>query len=141
MKPMLKKLFPFLFIMLCANAHAATVEAISGYIIDGDTFAATVKLENDTRISVRVRILGIDAPEMNGECESEIEWAHRSRDRLAELLPEGSIIQLSSIKDDKYIGRINAYVKIPDGRDVSAIMLKENLAVPYGGGKRQPWCE
>ena len=138
---MLKKLFSFCFllIVLCANARATTVDAVSGYVIDGDTFAATVKLENEVRISVRVRILGIDAPEMNGECESEIKLARRSRDRLVELLPEGSIIRLSEIKDDKYLGRINANVKMADGRDVAMIMLKEKLARPYGGGKRQGW--
>ncbi|MCL2748694.1 MAG: thermonuclease family protein [Alphaproteobacteria bacterium] len=140
---MLKKLFVscFLLISICANAHSAvSVEAISGYVIDGDTFAAIVKLENDVQVSVRVRILGIDAPEIHGECESEIQRAFLARDRLMELLPEGSTIWLSSIKDDKYLGRIDAYVKMSDGVDVSTIMLKEKLAVPYGGGKRGGWC-
>ena len=141
---MLKKLFIlcFLPITLCTNAYAAaTVEAISGYVIDGDTFAATVKLENDVRISVRVRILGIDAPEIHGECESEIELAQQARDKLAQLLPEGSVIHLSEIKDDKYLGRIDANVKLPDGRDVGATMVKEKLARKYDGKKRRGWCD
>lgn len=117
------------------------VPAIAGYIIDGDTFSAKVKLENDASVSVRVRILGIDAPELSGECDKETEWAHRSRNRLVELLPENSEIYLVNVKDDKYLGRIDANVKLSDGRDVGEIMLRENMAIPYSGGKRQPWCD
>ena len=120
-----------------AGATPATV----GYIIDGDTFSAQVNLADGVRISVRVRIIDIDTPEISGQCDREIEMALRARDRLAELLPAGADIELTDIRDDKYLGRIDAYVKTPDGRDVSKILLNEKLARPYNGGRRQPWCE
>ena len=56
------------------------------------------------------------------------------------LLPPDSVVELSDIKDDKYLGRIDAHVKLSDGRDVSTIMLNEKLVRKYGGKKRQPWC-
>ena len=146
----MKNLFVIFFFLLLTLSHSITLaakppppsaSAISGYIVDGDTFAAKVKLEEGAEVSVRVRILHIDAPELKGECEKEIEWANRSRNRLAELLPEDSVIYLTEIKDDKYLGRIDASVKLADGRDIGEIMLRENLARPYNGGKRQPWCD
>jgi endonuclease YncB( thermonuclease family) len=128
--------------LVLSQARAAEpVRAVAGYVFDGDTFAAQVKLENDVSISVRVRILGIDAPEIHGDCESEILVAFKARDRLEKLLPAGSVVYLSKIKDDKYLGRIDANVKTADGRDVGAIMIKEKLARKYGGKKRQPWCK
>ena len=127
--------------MLCPTmAWALSAQAIVGHIIDGDTFAARVRLEGNIEISVRVRFLGIDAPELNGECESEILAARASRDKLAELIPVGDTVQLTNIKDDKYLGRINANV-IKDGRDIGDIMIATGHAVPYAGKKRINWCD
>lgn len=139
----MKKLL-FLFILLfplTGYGENITVHATTGYIFDGDTFSAGIKLENGVVVSVRVRILGIDTPEIHGECESEIIVATKARKRLEQLLPTGSSVELSNIKDDKYLGRIDAKVKLSDGRDVSEIMLNEKLARKYTGGKRQKWCD
>jgi endonuclease YncB( thermonuclease family) len=129
----------FFGIVLSQNVFA--VPAQVNYIFDGDTFAAQVKLEDDIKISVRVRILDIDAPEISGKCDQEIQGALRAKNRLAELLPIGSVVQLSDIKDDKYLGRIDARVKTSDGKNVSSIMIKEKLVRKYSGGKRLGWCE
>lgn len=115
--------------------------AESGYVFDGDTFAAKVHLENNIEISVRVRIMNIDAPEISGECESEIERAKMAKIALEELLPNGTKVILSKIKDDRYLGRIDAYVKLSGNRDIGKIMMDRGLAMPYNGGKRQGWCK
>ncbi len=109
------------------------------HIIDGDTFSAKVGLENGAEISVKVRILNIDAPEMSGKCDSEIKWANQSKNKLATLIPVDSQVILTNIKDDKYLGRIDANVS--NGNfDVGRAMMDANMARPYNGGKRQPWC-
>ena len=138
----------FCFMLYCSafaaqkqNSKVGPIDAIVDYIFDGDTFSAHVVLENDVKISVRVRILQIDAPEMNGECDAEIEKAIAAKKRLADLLPEGKRIQLYDVKDDKYLGRIDANVRDFDGRDIGAIMLRENHARPYSGGARVSWCD
>lgn len=142
---MKKILFIFIFILLIPRTsfadETAPVYATTGYIFDGDTFAAMVKLENGVMVSVRVRILGIDAPEIHGDCDSEIQIALKARDKLEKLLPNGSSVELSDIKDDKYLGRIDANVTLSDGRNVGTIMLNEKLARKYTGGKRQKWCD
>ena len=126
--------------MLFCSGVACATPATVDYIFDGDTFAAYVNLEDDIQISVRVRLINIDTPEIHGECESEISLANRAKERLAELIPVGTVVELSGIKDDKYLGRIDAYVKMADGRDVGTVLISEKLGRPYSGGKRDGWC-
>jgi endonuclease YncB( thermonuclease family) len=126
-----------------ANASAfaaATVSATVNYIVDGDTFSASVNLTDDVKISVRVRIIDIDAPELHGECDREIKMAHDAKRRLGELLPDGATVSLSEIKDDKYLGRIDARVRNASGTDVGHVLVGEKLARKYSGKKRGAWC-
>lgn len=136
----MKKLLFFVFGMFMAMS-ANAVPAVVDYIFDGDTFSASVKLDTDVNITVRVRLINIDTPEMNGKCEREKLMAARARDVLSALIPRGTVVELDNIKDDKYLGRINANVFLPDGRDVGLILIDSGLGRPYKGGKRQPWCE
>ncbi|MDR1206796.1 MAG: thermonuclease family protein [Rickettsiales bacterium] len=117
------------------------IPAVVTHIIDGDTFSAKILLKQDIEITVRVRIMQIDAPEIHGMCESETMAAMRAKDRLEELIPIGSNIVLTGVKDDKYLGRIDAYVAGKPGSDIGEIMVRENHARRYGGGKRDNWCE
>ena len=120
-----------------ANATPAVVD----YIIDGDTFAGRVALADDTKITVRVRLINVDTPEIHGECKSEIRVAFAAKARLAELIPVGMVVELREIKDDKYLGRIDARVLDAAGRDVGTILVQEKLGRPYSGGHRAGWCE
>ena len=120
---------------------AAAVPATVDYVLDGDTFAARVLLDDDITITVRVRLADIDTPEINGKCEREIEMAMRARDRLAELLPVGTMVDLRDVADDKYLGRIDARGFTSDGSDVSRILIHEKFGRPYDGGRRDSWCD
>lgn len=111
------------------------------YIFDGDTFAATVRLDDDIAVSTRVRLMNVDTPEIHSLCESEIKLAEKAKNRLADLLPIGSTVELRNIKDDKYLGRIDAYVLTNTGQDIGSILIKEKLGRPYDGGKRESWCQ
>ncbi len=136
----MKKFITAIFVMICTSTANAT-PAVVDYIFDGDTFAAFVKLEDDIQISVRVRMINIDTAEIHGRCEYETELAQRAKERLAELIPIGSTVELENIKDDKYLGRIDANVIMADGRDAGDVLVAEKLARKYNGGRRAPWCE
>ena len=131
----------FFFIMLAVQNVAHAVPATVGYVFDGDTFAAVVHLDKNTDVDIRVRLINVDTPEMNGKCESEKQRANAARNRLIALVPMGSTVELKNIKDDKYAGRIDANVILPDGRDVGKILIKEKLGRAYSGGKRESWCK
>lgn len=135
---MKKVIIGFLFSVISVNAFAVPATVL--YIIDGDTFGANVNLDKDVKIKVHVRIKNIDTPEIHGSCESEINLANKAKDRLASLIPVGSIVDLSEIKDDKYLGRIDAIVKDTSGREVGSILINENMARKYSGGHRYSWC-
>ncbi|MDR1697161.1 MAG: thermonuclease family protein [Rickettsiales bacterium] len=143
----MKKIFlPFLLFPLSVFAAAknvidAPVHAVVDYVFDGDTFSAAVLMPDDIEIDVRVRIMQIDTPEMAGECDAEIAAAGRARTHLAEILPAGSRVTLRGVRDDKYLGRIDAYVTTAAGADVGEMMIRAGHARRYDGGRRQPWCE
>ena len=118
-------------------ALPATVD----YVFDGDTFAATAHVADGVDVDVRVRLINVDTPEMHGECEYETRRANAARERLMELLPRDSVVELKNIKDDKYLGRIDANVILPDGRDVGRVLIDEKFGRAYSGGKRKSWCE
>lgn len=135
-----KGVFAGLFLSMFVSS-AGAVPAVVKYIVDGDTFSAGVKLADDTVVSVRVRIRNVDTPELHGECVDEIVAANVARNRLAELLPVDSVVELENIKDDKYLGRIDATVKDSRGRDVGRTLIREGLGRGYNGGKRKGWCK
>ena len=122
-------------------APAVAVPARVDYIVDGDTFGCVVRLDDDINVNVRVRIRNVDTPEIHGDCESERMMAERARARLGEIIPAGTVVELTNVKDDKYPGRIDANVADAHGRDVGDILVHEGLGRPYNGGHRNPWCE
>lgn len=133
----------YFFVLLCfiISGNAYSVPAVVDYIFDGDTFAATVRLDDDITVSTSVRLMNVDTPEIHSLCESEIKLAEKAKNRLADLLPIGSTVELRNIKDDKYLGRIDAYVLTNTGQDIGSILIKEKLGRPYDGGKRESWCQ
>lgn len=127
-------------VLFCPSCFATPV--VVDYVIDGDTFIGTVMLKDGIEIdSVSVRLRNVDTPEIHGECDEEIKMAIRAKERLEELIPVGSVIEIKNIKDDKYAGRIDANVFDSSGRDVGLLLVREKLGRHYSGGKRQSWCK
>ena len=108
-------------------------------IIDGDTIVVRAHPWLGVFIETRVRLAGIDAPELRGRCDGEIALAGRARDRLTELLAGGSA-RLDDVRHDKYGGRVRARVLDGNGVDVGAVLVAAGLARPYHGERRRPWC-
>ena len=104
-------------------------------VIDGDTF----KLGNR-----KVRIIGIDAPEVHGQCAEEVRIAERATVRLQELLNQGPFEMAGRVDDmkDRY-GRDLRTVsrKRPDGsmQSIASEMRESGLAHRYTGFKTK-WC-
>ena len=108
-------------------------------IIDGDTIDVEADIWLGQVVTTRVRLLGVDAPEMKGACAAERAVAVTARDYLEELLG-GSGVMLSDIQFGKYAGRVVARVTTATGADVSRALLDRGVARAYGGGKRASWC-
>jgi micrococcal nuclease len=96
-------------------------------VVDGDTI--TVGWEGDIEY---VRLIGIDAPEPNDQGSPEC-YATESTLHLQELLQTGVVtlrFDPSQGLRDKY-NRLLAYVELPDGTDVSQVMLENGYAREY----------
>jgi Micrococcal nuclease (thermonuclease) homologs len=137
---MKKVICSVLFGLICYTAAATPVMVTR--IIDGDTFKATVLLADGIEImSVMVRLRNVDTPEIHGQCDDEITRAELAKQRLSELIPVGSVIEISNVKNDKYPGRIDANVFDEHNRDVGLVLIREGYGRSYSGGKRQSWCD
>jgi micrococcal nuclease len=102
-------------------------------VLDGDTFEARVRIWPGMDITTRVRLRGIDAPEMQARCDGERSKALAARDALAKYLSEGGV-------GISRIGRVDADVSTARTPDVSAALLARGLARRYDGGRRESWC-
>jgi endonuclease YncB( thermonuclease family) len=108
-------------------------------VLDGDTFEARVHLWPGLDITTKVRLRGIDAPEMKARCREERARAEAARDALAAILAEGDLTVLR-VDLDKYGGRVVADAATTHTSDVSRALLAQGVARLYSGGRRQGWC-
>jgi endonuclease YncB( thermonuclease family) len=86
----------------------------------------------------RVRIMGLDAPELRGRCRAETRLARAAHARIHQLVARGVTIERRG--QDRYRRRL-AVVGVRGGQDATAIMIRERLARPNDGrGPRRSWC-
>jgi micrococcal nuclease len=109
-------------------------------VVDGDTIAVRVTVWLGLELAVSVRVRGIDAPELRGDCESEKARAAQATAALARMIGDEPVT-LRSIEGDKYFGRVLSDVATARGEDVAAALLAAGLARPYDGGERPSWCQ
>src|SRR6266852_1547239 len=71
-------------------------------VLDGDTFEARVRVWPGIEITTKVRLRGIDAPELGGaRCPEERTKAEAARDALKTMLAEGDVAVMR-VGLDKY---------------------------------------
>jgi len=108
-------------------------------VIDGDTFEARVNLWPGLAMTTRVRLRGIDAPEMKGACAEEMRMAETASEALRAQLADGDVT-IFNIGPDKYNGRVVADAATGRTPNVSSVLLAAGHARPYQGGRRGGWC-
>jgi endonuclease YncB( thermonuclease family) len=123
---------------LAAEALAGPIVATVERVIDGDTIDVRARIWLGQTVAVRVRIDGVDAPEMEARCAEERSMAVAARDYLVHRLM-GTDVTLTRVVYEKYGGRERANVADGHG-DVAAALVSAGLARTYHGERRQPWC-
>jgi endonuclease YncB( thermonuclease family) len=96
------------------HLHHKTILTGAAYVTDGDT----IRIKN-----TQVRLFGIDAPELNHPYGKNAKWALHK-------LCKGHIIRAEITEKDEY-GRTVAHCYLSDGRDLSAEMVKQGLAIDW----------
>jgi endonuclease YncB( thermonuclease family) len=107
--------------------------------IDGDTFEARVHLWPGLDLTTRVRLRGIDAPELKASCPQELQMAEAAGNALRGLLDEGEVT-IYNIGPDKFNGRVVADAATRRTDSIAAALLAAGHARSYRGGHRIGWC-
>ncbi|MDB5375633.1 MAG: hypothetical protein JWR00_79 [Rubritepida sp.] len=88
----------------------------------------------------RVRIMGLDTPELSARCPREERLARAATARMSDLIADGVTLQPHG--RDRY-HRLLAVVRDRQGRDVAQVMIREGTRAPMraaggtGGARRQ----
>lgn len=103
-------------------------DAIISKIIDGDTVEVNIELGFRIKLIKRVRIFGIDAPEVVGENKN---LGKIVKGYLKEIL-KGHLVYLYVYKFDDSFGRAIAEIDVPNhGFEVGKDLLEKGLAWKY----------
>ena len=111
-------------------------------VVDGDTILVDCKLGFDVEIrNMRLRFAGINTPESRTRNLEEKALGLAAKARLVEILESADSIEFESFGKGKF-GRVLAtpYAVNNDKRtDVCQLLVREDHARLYDGGKREPW--
>jgi len=129
----------FLLTPVAAKEYGSvTVKRVTS-VYDADTFR--VDIEGYPAIAgehIPIRVLGVDAPEIRGKCETEKINARLAKQFTVDMLLSAQTIELHNMRRGKYF-RILADVYI-DGSSLADLLISMGYARPYDGGKRMGWC-
>lgn len=110
-------------------------------VIDGDTIDVDIDLGFNTHFQTRVRLAGIDTPELRAVNPLERQAAQQIRNYVKAAI-EGRDIILKTYKDpseDKY-GRYLAMVYINE-QNMNNSLVEMKYAKEYDGGKKIVWSD
>jgi micrococcal nuclease len=106
-----------------AQSRGTVAEAVVVKVADGDTVALAT--------GERLRLLGIDTPEMEREGRPAEFLAHKAKAELARMVMGKKVrLEFDQLRYDPY-GRLLAHVFLPDGTYVNAELVRQGLARVY----------
>ena len=107
-----------------------------GKIVDGDTVDCVLDLGFGMFCKQRIRLHGIDAPEIHSKDQREKRLADESLGFVTRWISENSKnLIVETFKDDKY-GRLLGRFRTQDGRCINDEMVKIGYAWAYDGGTK-----
>jgi len=106
-----------------AQSQVPGTEGLVAEVRDGDTLV----LDN----GAKVRLLGIDAPELEHEGQPADFLAHKAKRVLTDLAQGRRVrLEYDKLRYDRY-GRILAFLFLPDGTNLSRELVRQGLAHVY----------
>lgn len=96
-------------------------------VVDGDTI--DLRVPDGERAATRIRLWGVDTPELGRGGEPDEAWAKAARDYTSERVQgERITVYLQAHRLRGGFGRLLAYVELPDGRDLNAELIAAGLS-------------
>lgn len=109
-------------------------------VIDGDTAELDLHVFPNVVFRMSVREAGIDTPEKRTKNGCEKALGLRATMYTSLFLQDDTEITVHNVELGKYAGRVLGNIFVND-ESLSQHLIKEGLARPYYGGRRQPWCQ
>jgi micrococcal nuclease len=106
--------------------------AIVVRVIDGDTAILDVDLGFYTTVRMSCRLVGINCREHDQPGGKE------ATAYTASLLPIGTEVVVTSVIPDKFAGRFDGHIELPDGRDVADVLVRAGFAAQWDGRGPRP---
>lgn len=107
-------------------------------VVDGDTLDVRAQIWLGMIMEIRVRVNGVNTPEMKGKCPEEKAMALLAKEFVIEKTSAGVVLQ--NIQYGKWAGRVVADV-IVRNQNLAAQLIAVKLGRAYKGGKRLSWCD
>ena len=121
------------------DAIPGSVPALVVDVIDGDTVLVRARIWLGQEVETRVRLEGVDTPELRGKCEVARRLARAARS-FVQARVGGRQVILRDIQYGKYAGRVVARIQTPDGDDLADALIAAGLGHAYDGAARASWC-
>ena len=134
---MFRSITAAILLSICTNAQAWTfdrVKILDNY--DGDTFTAQFEIWPSHFVISNVRVLGVDTPEIRGQCEQEKALAVKAKAFTAKQLTNRVSVVIN--KMGKY-GRALGVVYI-DNQRLDTMLIEAGFGRENHGEKRTSWC-
>ena len=137
--PLLFICFLGVFSVQAAPEYGTAIVSKVISVYDGDTFRVNIdSLPPIVGKNIRIRLNGLDTPEIQGKCQYEKDLALKARDFVRNKLANAKEIKLTKLQRGIYF-RVVADVMI-DGINLEQELLDNKLAYKYTGGKKSSWC-
>jgi endonuclease YncB( thermonuclease family) len=141
---MFKSVLLSALLLVSTASYANQMNLFVKEVMDGDTFSVIVTELPHPLNLMKVRIKGIDAPELkSNKCGMEKQKAMVAKQQLKMILDSSeNYVVVKNPKWDKYGGRIVGDVYTSDKKSVAQMMLqKGNVEVWSGVGPKPVWCK
>lgn len=108
---------------------------------DGDTMTMQVATWHNQVTLAKLRLYGVDTPEIKGGCAESKLLAKSAKKFTMEALKKAKTIKILVVAVDNF-GRYVSRVVIDDDKELSMMLLDAGLARPYKNLKKKPnWCK
>ena len=121
----------FIFSLLLLSGQSEEIESVPDFLLDLEQVRINFIYDGDTvrtDTGEKIRLLGVDAPEMNWEEREPNFFAREAFEYTKEnLLGQLVYLEYDEVKEDKY-GRTLAYLFLADGTFFNQKLLEEGYA-------------
>jgi len=108
-------------------------------IYDLDSCTGFIDVGFDIHYKEKMRLNGIDGPELRTKNIKEKELGYKARDYVRDLIL-GETVEIKTTKEDKY-GRYLVDIYLPDGTHLNKHLIDIGYAKEYHGGKKEKWFD